>query len=104
MNKKRDVYQREGTGETIERHEESDRIVEQNGRELLIIEKVPQPFETYDYQRKRKVKIFYDVINRTLRDRDDWTSVIASEVSYWTKKEGDQAIEKGLFNYFRLFP
>lgn len=100
------TYQRERTQETIIRFDEEKRIVEQNNTELPILEplSLTECFYTHDYNKKRRVRITHTVTNRSLRDPNDWSSVYASEVSYWTASEAREASRKGLFNYFRLFP
>lgn len=98
------TYEREGTGEVIEKHEWEDRIVEQSENNLLILEPLPEPFHVYDRGKRRKVRFTHNVIYRWLSDPRDWNRVKGSEVAYITKTEADRARKSGIFNCFRLFP
>lgn len=98
------TYEREGTGEVIEKHAWEDRIVEQSENDLLILEPLPEPFHRYDRGKRRKVRFTHNLICRWLSDPDDWTHVKGSEVAYITRMEADRARESGIFNCFRLFP
>lgn len=98
------TYEREGTGEVIERHEWENRIVEQTENNLLILEPLPEPFHGYDRSKRRKARYTHNVIYRWLSDPDDWTCVKGSEVAYLSRMESYKAKKSGIFNCFRLFP
>ena len=73
---------------------------EQEGSNVLILYRIEAP-RPFDMDRK-KIAAF-ELSYRWLRDADDLTSVLGAEISFWTKREGNRMINRGLFNSVNLF-
>ena len=72
---------------------------EQQGNNLLILEKLEFPRKLWSKGKTMHYALYY----RWLKDNDP-TRVQGQDVSYWTKKEGQEMIKNGLFNSVNLFP
>lgn len=73
-------------------------ITEQQGKNVLLLEDI-EPRKLWS----KGPKMYYRLIHRWLRDENDTTSVLGSDDTYWTKKEGLNMIKTGLFNNVNLF-
>ena len=72
---------------------------EQQGNNLLILEKLESPRKLWSKGKTMHYALYY----RWLKGNDP-TRVQGQDVSYWTKKEGQEMIKNGLFNSVNLFP
>ena len=73
---------------------------EQKRKNVLILYRIEEP-RPFDLD-KKKIAAF-ELSYRWLRDENDLTSVLGAEISFWTKREGDQMMKRGLFNSVNLF-
>lgn len=80
-----------------------DRIVEQQGLNILILYSVANPYVRYDYAKKHNITITHGLEYRWLRDASDPTSVLGNDYIVLTKREALAAKKRGLFNSFNLF-
>ena len=73
---------------------------EQEGSNVLILYRLEEP-RRFDMD-KKKIAAF-EMSYRWLRDPDELTSVLGAEITFWTKREGNRMINRGLFNSVDLF-
>ena len=73
---------------------------EQEGSNVLILYRIEEP-RPFDMDKKRIAA--FEMSYRWLRDPDELTSVLGAEISFWTKREGNRMINRGLFNSVNLF-
>jgi hypothetical protein len=73
---------------------------EQERKNVLILFSLEEP-RPFDLD-KRRIAAF-ELSYRWLRDENDLTSVLGSEITFWTKREGNQMIKRGLFKSVNLF-
>ena len=69
------------------------------GKNILILERLRQSVKTWS----KSPNYRYKLTHKWLRDESDITSVVGSDVTYWTKKEADDMLKNGLFNSVNLF-
>ena len=73
---------------------------EQTRKNVLILYRIEEP-RPFDLD-KKKIAAF-ELSYRWLRDENDLTSVLGAEISFWTKREGNQMVNRGLFKSLNLF-
>jgi hypothetical protein len=73
---------------------------EQKRKNLLILFGLEEP-RPFDLD-KKKIAAF-ELSYRWLRDENDLTSVMGSEISFWTQREGNRMIKEGCFKSLNLF-
>ena len=73
---------------------------EQKGKNVLILFSLKEPRPS-DLD-KKKIAAF-ELSYRWLRDENDLTSVLGAEITFWTKREGNQMVNRGLFKSVNLF-
>jgi hypothetical protein len=73
---------------------------EQDRKNVLILFGLEEP-RPFDFDKKKSAD--FELSCRWLRDETDLTSVVGSEITFWTKREGNRMINRGLFKSVNLF-